>query len=74
MIAALHMLHKIISITSFWCYGKQPSLFRVRAKSTIVLDPLSSAMVNDRDWFASVLYLQWQKDNWRLEKNIKRHG
>jgi len=39
----------------FRCYGKRPSLICVRVRSTIVLDPLSGAMVNGRTWFASAL-------------------
>jgi len=39
--------------------GKRPSLVRIPVRSTIVLDPLSGAMVNGRAWFASVLDPHW---------------
>jgi len=43
----------------FWCYDKRASLVRVCARSTIVLDPLSGAMVNGRAWFVFVLDPQY---------------
>jgi len=44
---------------TFRCYDKWPSLIRIRARSTIVLDPLFVAMVNGQAWFASVLDPQY---------------
>jgi len=43
-------LGELHSRIQFRCYGKRSSLVRVRARSTIVLDRLSSAMVNGRGW------------------------